>query len=89
MSKHTPGPWIVHTDGHSIDVRAVDFYVGCISADPDTDEEYETNAANARLIAAAPDLLEALFDMVSDHADLNPATIEFARRAIAKATGAA
>jgi hypothetical protein len=43
---------------------------------------------HARLIAAAPELLEALRDMVSDHADLSEATLQFARAAIAKATGA-
>ena len=42
--------------------------------------------ANARLIAAAPELLEALQDMVSDHECLSKPTIDFARRAIAKAT---
>lgn len=43
--------------------------------------------ADARLICAAPDLLEALQDMVSDHASLSAATLAFARAAIAKATG--
>lgn len=43
--------------------------------------------ADARLICAAPDLLEALLDMVSDHASLSAATLAFARAAIAKATG--
>jgi hypothetical protein len=42
--------------------------------------------ANARLIAAAPELLEALLDMVSDHNDLSDGTLAFARAAIAKAT---
>ena len=43
--------------------------------------------ANARLIAAAPELLEALCDMVSDRAELSEATVQFAKAAIAKATG--
>lgn len=41
--------------------------------------------ANAKLIAAAPDLLEALRDMVSDHACLSESTIQFARAALKKA----
>jgi hypothetical protein len=45
--------------------------------------------AIARLIAAAPDLLEALRDMVSDRECLSQATVDFALAAIAKATGAA
>jgi hypothetical protein len=43
--------------------------------------------ANARLISAAPDLLEALRDMVSDRECLSEATIAFAKAAISKATG--
>jgi len=39
------------------------------------------------LLVAAPDLLEALRDMVSDHANLSEATLQFARASIAKATG--
>jgi len=66
MSKHTPGPW---TFGHWGD----DFWVG-----PDSSgltqkvarvtwgmgEEREEGRENARLIAAAPDLLEALTDVL-------------------------
>lgn len=48
---------------------------------------HDADEANARLIAAAPELLEALCDMVSDHEDLSEATLQFARAAIAKATG--
>jgi hypothetical protein len=36
---------------------------------------------------AAEELYEALRDMVSDHADLSPATLEFARAALRKAEG--
>jgi hypothetical protein len=43
--------------------------------------------ANTRLIAASPDLLEALRDMVSDRNQLSEATVSFAKAAIAKATG--
>ncbi len=40
----------------------------------------------ARLFAAAPQLLDALRDMVSDHAELSEGTLQFARAAIAAAT---
>ncbi|MDN7489479.1 hypothetical protein QZM35_17365 [Burkholderia sp. AU45274] len=40
----------------------------------------------ARLFAAAPRLLDALRDMVSDHAELSEGTLQFARAAIAAAT---
>lgn len=42
--------------------------------------------SDAILAAAAPELLEALRDMVSDHKCLSEATLKFARAAIDKAT---
>ena len=51
MTEHTPGPWVVNeTRGHAFFIDAPDHnicYVGRIAE------------ADARLIAAAPDLLEA------------------------------
>jgi hypothetical protein len=52
-SKHTPGPWWADDDG-------------CIAAGNGTEDTYQTvadvfyNAANAALIAAAPDMLSRL-----------------------------
>jgi len=70
MSKHTPGPWAVfRRDGYSTYIHAINeggeintFQVAsCHSA---TSRKYFPTRgeaeANARLIAAAPDLLEAL-----------------------------
>ena len=85
---HTPGPWIF--DGDYIWSEPDRCYV----ADPQTEDMLSGEAipkreararieANARLIAAAPDLLEALRYMVSDPSE---ATIAFAKAAIAKAT---
>ena len=55
MSKHTQGPWTIDEDG---DVIAGDKLICVVTgADKDNDEE---RPANARLIAAAPKLLEAL-----------------------------
>ena len=58
MSKHTPGPWYVEMGN---DCRLVVDAQECVVAivkSPDVDpDEWET--ANAKLIAAAPDLLEA------------------------------
>ena len=62
MSTHTPGPWslgrlsgerVVMADGESGLIRVAD------CRDPDEHAE-GTERANARLIAAAPDLLAAL-----------------------------
>jgi len=92
MSAHTPGPWIIR--GNSI------------IAD-ETEERLEMRVrihsgsredikANARLIAAAPDLLSeltALLAMCERQDDFNDDSdggmLDRARAAIAKATGAA
>ena len=66
MGKHTPGPWEIwphsknrqlcvgHLESHSNLVRAV------CEVDPD-------DAANARLIAAAPDLLAAAETLLAEY----------------------
>lgn len=87
-SDSTPGPWTataVNEDGAytqwRIDPRVADvFWVN------------KTGAANARLIAAAPDLLAALRELIADrdaHGWPDFPASERARAAIAKATGAA
>lgn len=90
MSKHTAGPWgIIIGDAGPIvfSGQKSNMVAHCIKA-----WSSEERMANARLIAAAPDLLEALkamFDATTDNeirgADGSP--IERARAAIAKATG--
>jgi hypothetical protein len=92
---HTPGPWFAVDRGRKgepmmsvmaerIRGRGPSHEV-CMCATGDSPQPMEN--ANARLIAAAPDLLEALRDMVSDHPDQFGATVAFARAVIAKATG--
>ena len=81
MSEHTPGPW--HTAGEQgVQIRSAKDQIAKVWTMRGNEWK-----ANAHLIAAAPDLLEALQDMVSDHASLSAATLAFARAAIAKATG--
>lgn len=88
MSKHTPGPWkvIPVKTGYYIDSRC-----GPVADTMDFDDEYGSieSEANARLIAAAPDLLEAaraLLDLAERHGWLHVA-VNAARAAIAKAEG--
>ena len=99
MSKHTPGPWIL-TEGNRFDKEMVittqyrlDASIGCICEM----DVYFTGLigieqeANARLIAAAPELLEALQNMLglteaSDYMGAREIEQQ-ARAAIAKATG--
>jgi hypothetical protein len=84
-SKHTPGPWVKESD--SLFVRAR----GCLVAEAIPQDRGE---ANARLIAASPDMLNALKacfknGMVSRE-DWNPdneLTREMVLAAIRKAEG--
>lgn len=81
---HTPGPWVVvqHPDGWTIQNRATGAGA-CVAS-----QYGDSNEANARLIAAAPDLLAALKDAVNwlDDFDDNE-TLTAARAAILKAEG--
>ena len=87
---HTPGPWYAVDNGHYIDINIRDgiFSPSVASVAPSKFLDGGDNSkANADLIAAAPDLLDALRDMVSDRSELREGTIAFARWAIAKAEG--
>ncbi len=59
MSKHTKGPWKLHDMEERTIVGNDHIYVAGSNAGSRPDEE---NKANARLISAAPELLEALID---------------------------
>ena len=55
--KHTPGPWNYDRSGYSLYVNSGRELVTALSMDG---KRLETSEANARLIAAAPDLLKSL-----------------------------
>jgi hypothetical protein len=89
MTDYAPGPWHAHKTG------IVTFY-GTRRIQVATARQplftAECQEANARLIAAAPDLLDALAEMLADADTLqepyrNEAICERARAAIARATG--
>ena len=70
LNGHTPGPWRVtkRGDGHTyIEDARYKTAVACMVARSDGPEE---NTANARLIAAAPQLLEALEATLSAYCQL-------------------
>jgi hypothetical protein len=75
---HTPGPWVAEFTGPHATTRDGMWEIAPVGPDgqPDWDREVaataDTNEANARLIAAAPELLEALKAMM-DGAYGNPA----------------
>lgn len=89
---HTPGPWLIkkrHDEPEysnsilSVEADGKDFVDSVATLYGCEDPE---KLANARLIAAAPELLEALLAIYDRH---NAETMAQARAAIAKATGAA
>lgn len=61
MSEHTPGPWIIETEPFNVWTTDGFLIAHCVRGfgDFNDDEAWETGVANARLIAAAPDLLAA------------------------------
>ena len=99
MTEFTPGPWASHehtqTDTYTIYVAGRNWESWGIAHIGYTKED----KANARLIAAAPDLLEALTEYIrlfeahcitnhsTDDKDFTGYLAEKARAAIAKATG--
>ena len=92
MSKHTPGPWRVVEDRVP---ASLEVYAGKTAiAECWRRADALTELANARLIAAAPELLASLQIMVDRFIDTEGSfgaweneAIEVARAAIAKATG--
>jgi len=100
MSKHTPGPWAIDWNVSRLDVFSGDAATlvasirrSAISAGID-----ETARANARLIAAAPDLLDVAETIElgikrgytpAELLDENSPIRDRIRAAIAKATGEA
>lgn len=82
--RHTPGPWGFREPngkGMGFEIREIGAWFGARVWDPET-------AANVRLCAASPDLLEAL-EAVVRVADRDTAEFGLARAAIAKAMGEA
>ena len=95
MSKHTPGPWQI--DWYICREKGKELWrvprsIGPACADHDhwAGNHIAVDAPDARLIAAAPELLEALQELMvaADRVSAEPVTwLGKARAAIAKATG--
>lgn len=91
MSKHTPGPWSVFEDCNKVAAHGAKFpaigTMGTYFTESITDYAGEFyNPADALLVAAAPDLLEALEFVIRGIPDTWEG-VQKARAAIAKATG--
>jgi hypothetical protein len=90
-TKHTPGPWFYYVTPSGVRYKVhgptVDYFI--------CDVKGSNDLANARLIAAAPELLEALEKLADQAASNNDydsdrglqAAVEQARTIISKATG--
>lgn len=73
MSAHTPGPWEYAEEGYEPCVMAGDYYVATAHAGmPGDDYGVGEAQANARLIAAAPDLLAVVRKTVRELEQLAP-----------------
>jgi hypothetical protein len=75
MSNHTPGPWKV--EGGEIQFGSIG---ECVV-------DYVYTKADAHLIAAAPDMLEALENLENDDGHQNKTAWRLVQAAIAKAKG--
>lgn len=84
MSKHTPGPWKFGKDG-AIEHNNVQIYID--GADGTLIVYGQVKDADARLIAAAPDLLESLRGFIEHGTCFDADDWAKAKAAIAKATG--
>lgn len=62
MSKHTPGPWTGYPANISPNIEADGKCIAQVN--PHNGDSEERRTANARIIAAAPELLEALKSIV-------------------------
>src|SRR5262245_38241740 len=92
MSERTPGPWTIEEYGDQ-DAPALVIHKDsesrvCFMATPGSMGDPAQIEADARLIAAAPDMLAALQDIVKRNEIQHWFNLDLARAAIAKALGA-
>lgn len=83
MSNHTPGPW--EFDGSCIITD--EFCIAVIEDDGGYEAPSEQRAPNGRLIAAAPELFEALKGMLTCEDSGSVAALRAAQDALVKAAG--
>jgi hypothetical protein len=94
MSKHTPGPWEAKNNGTHWNNKEIDNWIITYGNDDEQIVDHVYEEANARLIAAAPELLAACeeferwHEVVSSdsyHSEWTQALAQKMRAAIAKA----
>jgi hypothetical protein len=78
MRKHSPGPWQIISGHSAIRILTIEGYdVAQTTGSPYWKEFSKSDEANARLIAAAPDLLEALKALLTAATYAAPPTTKF------------
>jgi len=78
-AQHTPAPWSIGSNGATTKVIDADGKAVCMLT-------YRKDRWNGDLIAAAPDLLACLFDVLDADGDPNAMDFDRYRATIAKAT---
>ena len=81
-NKHTPAPWHITADGYNVK-NETDIMI-CVNS---FEDDVEQCKYNAKLIAAAPDLLGILQIMAEKDFEFSEYECRLARAAITKATG--
>ena len=74
MSKHTPGPWYISETGPKWSINVgnggdSNKHIAMVSCYQEFTNDHTENLANARLIAAAPELYELLEEIVNETID--------------------
>ena len=87
-SKHTPGPWSINGT-YEREIKSADGTLLAVAAGYATKEDTELAAANAMLIAAAPDMFEVIKELYefSMKTDLRGPIFPKVEAAYLKATG--
>jgi hypothetical protein len=73
QQKHTPGPWVARPDPNAL--LHDDWCVGIGDSLANIDKVAVCSERDARLIAAAPDLLEVLQELINCPYDIDQATV--------------
>jgi hypothetical protein len=86
-TQHTPGPWYKRQQGSEIEIKSGIYTIGMVH---NYNEPHEANEANANIIEAAPDMFEALIEILpyaEEFINSNHPSWKKAKAAIAKAKG--
>ena len=97
-TKHTPGPWVVRKERELNEYDVQEIYIDTVNGptsiasvwNPDRENEESESEYDAKLIAAAPDLLAALQRFIkfvdAQKLEYESSMIRQAKKAIKKAT---